>query len=263
MRHATWTLILALTPAAVAAQASGQAKGSVTAGGSAQTRNGSVQAGASANVNADARGEYHAPKEFSAEGRAKLEAMYEEAATAKLPREPMARRVNEGRAKGATEAQVIAQAGVVRGNMQATQEAILIAGRKSASPEEIDRGSQAMERGVTKAQIGLLARKMPSDRSLVVAFDVLTRLTARGVTPGRAITQISSRIDANATDAQIGALASAGVAGSAGAMGGMTGSAAAGATGTAAAAGNAAAAGTKGAVGATVTGAVGTVIKKP
>ena len=68
-------------------------------------------ANGSMTANADVNGEYHAPKGFSAEGRTKLEAMYDEAKSEQLPREPIARRVNEGRAKGAAEGAYLALPG--------------------------------------------------------------------------------------------------------------------------------------------------------
>ena len=105
------------------------------------------------------------------------------------------------------------------------------AGRAKPQREEVARGSQAMEQGATEAQIEALVKHAPSDRSLVVAFDVLTKLSARGVPVDNALAQVQSKLDARATDDALGSLvAGANAQGAAHAQGnGVAGSAAAGA----------------------------------
>jgi hypothetical protein len=150
----------------------------------------------------------------------------------------------------------------VRMNLETAHDILVRAGREKPQPQETENGATVLERGYTRAQLEAVVKSAPSDRSLVVAFDVLTRLVARGVATENALAQVRSRLEARATDAQINALASTNANVNAGlGAGSATGSAAAGAN-----AGVGAAAGaTKGAVGVggTVTGTVGGVLKKP
>lgn len=176
-----------------------------------------------------------------------------------VPTHPIRRRAAEGRAKGATEAQVALAARRVRMNLEAAHSAMVRAGRARPSDQETEQGAAVLERGYTRAQVEAVARSAPSDRSLVVAFDVLTKLAARGVEPGKALATVQSRLEARATDAQISALATGNAHARAGAANGLGANAAAGAN----AAVGAAATGTKGATSVTggVTGTVGGVIK--
>lgn len=176
-----------------------------------------------------------------------------------LPVNPIRRRAAEGRAKGATEAQVALAARRVRMNLEAAHGAMIRAGRARPSDHETEQGAAVIERGFTRAQVEAVARSAPSDRSLVVAFDVLTKLAARGVETGKALATVRSRLEARATDAQLTALAS----GNAGVGAGVANGAGANAAASANAAVGAAATGTKGATSVTggVTGTVGGVIK--
>ena len=178
-----------------------------------------------------------------------------------VPTNPIRRRAAEGRAKGAAEAQVALAARRVRMNLEAAHSAMVRAGRTRPSDQETEQGAAVIERGFTRAQVEAVARSAPSDRSLVVAFDILTKLAARGVETGKALATVQSRLEARATDAQLSALASgnASAGAGAGAANGLGANAAAGAN----AAVGAAATGTKGATSVTgsVTGTVGGVIK--
>lgn len=188
MRIKTLTLALTFVPTVLFAQASG-----------------SGQAQAQASASANARVSLEPPREFSAEGRAKLEAMYKETREKELPPEPVARRVAEGRAKGASEAQILISAEKVKGNLEATHSAMVRAGRKP-SPSETETGAAALEQGVTEAQLEAMAKSTPSDRSLTVAFDVLSELSAKGMPVGNALTQVQAKLDARAPDAAIRSL---------------------------------------------------------
>jgi len=240
MKTTTVSLIALLVPAALCAQVAGQAGSSTTA----KTGGVSAASATSASVN----GEFKAPSSFSAEGSAKLEAMYAEAKEHHVPREPMARRVDEGRAKGASEEAIIASAGKVKVREEGTQEAMIAGGRKHPSDEETERGASAMERGVTKAQITAIAKSSKSDRSLVVAFDVLAKLAARGVPVGQAVAQVQSNITSGASDAALSALVTT--------SGNTSGT-------NAAAKANGAATATTKPLGGTVSTTVGGVLKKP
>src|SRR5262245_7003615 len=189
MKRTALTVAMTLVPAVLAAQ------------------QGSASAASQTNVNASI------PAKYSAESRAKLEASIQAARAKDLPEEPMQRRIAEGEAKGASEAQVVAAVQKLETRLEATQSAMIRAGRAKPAHDEVARGSQAMEQGATEAQIEALVKHAPSDRSLVVAFDVLTKLSAGGIPVDNALAQIQTKLDARANDTAINALIGAGVTG--------------------------------------------------
>jgi hypothetical protein len=142
---------------------------------------------------------FDAPGRFSAEGKAKLQAMYQDARAKELPPEPMARRVAEGEAKGASEAAILASVSSVQMKLETTQRTLVRVGREP-KPDEIEHGATAMERGVTEEQLTVMVEKAPKDRSLGVAFDVLTQLSAGGVPVTNALAQVQAKLDARAPD---------------------------------------------------------------
>ncbi len=259
MKRTTWIIIaLTLAPAALAAQVTAQASGA------AQARTAPVKADAKVDANAEAR--FKAPKGWTAEGATKLEAMYADAEKRDVPREPIADRVAEGYAKGASQTTILASVGEFKSRMEATHDAMVSAGRKKPSHEEVERGAMLMERGVTRVQIETMAKRTPSERSLVVAFDVLGQLAARGVPVTQALTRVQAKLDARASDAAIISLVGTGsanppmaglntagsVTASAGAAGGTVTSNAAGAV-----------TGTSKGIGASATGTVVGIVKRP
>ncbi|MHB1312163.1 MAG: hypothetical protein ACYC3L_09115 [Gemmatimonadaceae bacterium] len=197
----------AFIPAVLTAQVSGQAQGSAKAVVAAPPA--SAQASAQARATTD----LHVPDAFSASAKARLHAMYADARKRDLPAEAMEKRVAEGEAKGASEAAIIAAAGKVQANMEMSQEAMLAAGRPHPSGEECERGAMLMARGVTSVQIEQMARHTPSDRSLVVAFDVIGRLADQGLPVTQALARVQAKIDGRASDAALVTLAGAGKAG--------------------------------------------------
>lgn len=227
--------LIALVPAALAAQ--------VGAGASAKTQ---TQADAQLGKSATA----------GVATSASVDAELSAARANGTPERPIQRRVAEGRAKGASEAQVAASARRLRLTLESAHEAMVSVGRAKPSDEEVERGAYVLERGYTRAQLEAVAKSAPADRSLVVAFDVLARLNARGVSVANAVSQVQSRLAARASDASIDALVDANAnVGAAGAnAGGAVGAAGKATVG-------AAATGVKGAT--SVTGAVGGVLKKP
>jgi hypothetical protein len=252
MRKTTLSIALAFIPGVVfAQQASTSGSAAVKAGASAQTKpaaasttgsvdakasvnekraNGEAQAAEHANANAKTRANEHSavvagssasgtstssveiPSSFSAESRAKMEATVKAAREKNLPQQPMQQRVAEGQAKGASEVQIVAAVQKVEARMEATQSAMIRAGRTEPQPQEVQAGEQAMERGATDAQIEALVKHAPSDRSLVVAFDVLSKLEARGIPVDNALAQVQAKLDARASDDAIASL-TAGVRG--------------------------------------------------
>ena len=196
-RMSTIMLAFALAPAVAAAQGSGE-----TAKPKPITASANGRAMASAKADAHANGHFAAPKGWSADGSAKLEAMYQQADDDSVPREPIADRVAEGYAKGASETTILASAGRVHANLVESRKALVTAGRKPTR-DETARGASAMEHGVTSAEIEAMARRTPNDRSLAVAFDVLGKLAARGVPVTHAITEVQGKLDARASDAAL------------------------------------------------------------
>jgi hypothetical protein len=157
MNRIAISLVFVLTPAALVAQQSTRAQSQTRA--DVEVKSSNVQASSSVAVDA----EVAAARERG------------------LPTRPIERRAAEARAKGRTEAQAALAAGRMRANLESAHDAMVRAGRPSPSNDEVERGAHVMERGYTSAQVEAVARSAPSDRSLVVAFDVLTRLAARGV----------------------------------------------------------------------------------
>jgi hypothetical protein len=233
MNKVALSLVLAFTPATLLAQS---ARAEAHAKSNADVKAGPAQASSATTVDA----EISAARERN------------------LPTQPVRRRAAEARAKGRTDAQAALAARRMRAHLETSHDVLIQAGRDRPRDEEIERGAYVLERGYTRAQLEAVAKSAPSDRSLVVAFDVLTRLAARGVASTNAVSQVQSRLEARATDAQLTALASSNAALGVGNVPGgaaASGNAAAGAGVTA----------TKGATSATgsVTGAVGGVLKKP
>jgi hypothetical protein len=138
--------------------------------------------------------------QMSAQTQAELEATISAARAKGLPERPIEDRIAEGRAKAATEAQIVASARRMSARLEATQQAMVRAGRERPAEAEIERGARAMERGTTEAQLEAMVRRAPSERSLVVAFDVLARLEASGMPVERALAQVTSRLESRASD---------------------------------------------------------------
>jgi hypothetical protein len=163
---------------------------------------------ASASASATAKAKVDIPASYSAESHAKIEAAFQAARAKNVPEQPMQRRMAEGQAKGASEAQVIAAVQKTETRLEASQSAMIRAGRAKPHPDEIAGAEQAMERGTTDAQIEALVKHAPADRSLAVAFSVLTRLEARGEPVDRALATVAAKLDAQATDEALVSLAS-------------------------------------------------------
>src|SRR5258708_390645 len=259
MRKTIVSFALAVAPSLVAAQqASSSVQGSAAVSATARTPrtqtsvNGSAQASSDMSTSA-------APSTYTAENRARIGATLAGAGERDLPQEPIRDRIAEGQAKGATEAQVVMSAEHAEARLDATQRAMFRAGRRSPSQTEVSSGYQAMVHGATEAQIQTVAQHTPSNRSVVVAFDALTRLEAQGMSPAPAATQGVTALDAHASDQSLGQLAAT-------ASGNVNGAASLPRAG-ASAAGSATAAAATGAAGATatagVTGAVGGLVKPP
>ena len=258
MKSFTFAAVL-LVPAVLVAQVGAKGKAEVQSTVKATVP--APQASAEARAHANANAAFNAPERFSASGKARLEAAFAAARARGLPEEPMARRVAEGEAKGAAESEIIAAASEVKAQMEITQEAMLAAGRTHPSGDEISRGAMLMAHGVTSTQIETMARRTPSNRSLVVAFDVVSQLSAQGMPVGQALSRVQAKLDARASDAAIRALSPSATLGAGAAANGRV--PAVGANAAAQGTANAAAKGAVPGVAGSVTGAVTGVIKKP
>jgi len=177
MRQPIVILALTVAPAFAAAQAQGSAE---------------VETRAQAGITVERGESPRIPGGFSAETRARLEAMIETARRKSLPAEPMTDRIAEGRAKGASESQIVAATATTMAQLELSQSALIRAGREPPSEEEVARGAQIIARGASTAQLTALAGREPSERRLEVALETLTELIARGVPVDRALAVIGS-----------------------------------------------------------------------
>lgn len=121
------------------------------------------------------------PAAYSAEARAKIDASIQAARAKQLPERPIANRIEEGQAKGASEAQVVSAVQKTEARMEATHEAMVRAGRANPSADEVASGEQAIARGATTAQIEALVKGAAANASLVTALDGLLRVGTGGV----------------------------------------------------------------------------------
>jgi hypothetical protein len=234
MKKFAISVALVLTPAALLAQ---------------------VQTRAQSQARADA--DVKAGSHTSASASTSVDAEIAVARDRGLPERPMRRRAAEGRAKGASDAQIALAVRALRANLETAHETMVSAGRARPSDEETECGAYALERGYTSAQLEAVVRSAPSDRSLVVAFDVLARLQTRGVASARAVARVTSMLAERASDTEINALVNANAGAALGAGKGVgVGAAGNAAAGASAGVGKGAASATG-----TVTGTVKGVIK--
>ena len=279
MRKITLAASLLVAPAITQAQASVQAQSQATVSTSAsaspakRATAAQVSSATSSSTSLSGTREH----QLSADAQSRIDADLHVARERKLPEEPIRQRVAEGQAKGAGDAQIVAASGRTLVDLQSSFDAMVRGGHRSPGDAEVSRGASLLARGYTSVQIEGVARKAPSDRSLVVAFDALTSLQARGVATTNAVAQIEGQLAARATDAQLLGLATSigATGGSRGSntMGSASGTVTAGVAGSTAAGAGAAATGAMGAAasGATtgvsatggVTGAVSGVLGKP
>jgi hypothetical protein len=189
MRHALFTLALALMPGALAAQ-----------------------------VAADARTESRTSAGISTETRTRVDAMIRTAERDGLPTETMSDRAAEGQTKGASDAAILAAVTRARMQLDASLTALHRGGRDQPDQDEVARGAQVLARGATEAQLEALVRRTPSERRLTVAFETLTELTARGVPVDHALAVVGSRLEEGANDGQVNGTAGLGLGAERGAV---------------------------------------------
>jgi len=158
MRRTTFALMLAVAPGYLAAQ------GQSTSQPQSQT-----------------------PSGFSADARIRLEAMLQFARDNQLPAGPLLSVMAEGQAKGASEAQILAATQRTEAALSASQQALVRAGYSQPSDAQVERGARLIVSGASGAQLEAVARQAPSEQRLDVALQVLTDLTAQGVSINHAL----------------------------------------------------------------------------
>jgi hypothetical protein len=182
MKATLVTVVLTAMPALLAAQATG-------------TSNGEVQS------------KINIPSTYSAESHTKIEAAFSAAHTKNLPDQILRDRLTEAQATNAAEADVVASIDKLESQLDETQQALVQAGRQNPTADEITAAATSMGRGLTAAQISALAKGAPADRSLVVSFNTLNKLAARGQPIDQAIASVQAKLEAKATDDAIATLA--------------------------------------------------------
>ena len=182
MKSILITVVMTAMPALLAAQATG-------------TANGEVQ------------GKVDVPSTYSADSRTKIEAAFSAAHTKNLPDQILRARLTEAQAANSAEADVVTSIQKLESQLEATQGALVQAGRQNPSADEVTAAATAMEHGLTAEQIGALAKDAPADRSLAVAFNTLNKLAARGQPIDQALASVQAKLQAKATDDAIATLA--------------------------------------------------------
>ncbi|MDF1504127.1 hypothetical protein [Roseisolibacter sp. H3M3-2] len=143
---------------------------------------------------------------------AAVEATLDAARAERLPTAPIEDRVAEGRAKGASEAQVASAAARAHADLRTTREALLRAGHAGPLDAAAARGAQLIGRGYTAAQLETIAHESRDERALLAALDALADVLARGVAPVVALARVEVRLarrDPEAALVALGALAGA------------------------------------------------------
>ena len=182
MKSTLITVVLTAVPALLAAQATGSAGGEV-------------------------QGKINVPATYSAESKTKIEAAFSAAHAKNLPDQLLRDRLTEAQAKNASEADVVTSIEKFETQLEASNDALVQAGRQTPSPDEISAAAAAIDHGVTAAQIAALAKQAPADRSLSVAFATLNKLAARGNPIDQALASVQAKLEAKATDDAIATLA--------------------------------------------------------
>src|SRR5690348_11111326 len=117
-----------------------------------------TSAAATASASSATQANVTIPATYSAEARAKIDASIQAARAKQLPERPIANRIEEGQAKGASEAQVVAAVQKTEARMETVHAAMVRAGRASPSADEVASGEQAIARGATSAQIEAIVK---------------------------------------------------------------------------------------------------------
>lgn len=145
---------------------------------------------------------------FSGKTRTKLEAILVTAKGKNLPSKPLVDRMSGGKASGVADADIVGATNLLMGRLETSQRTLVQAGRRSPDAREVAFGAAILERAATPAQLEAVIRTAPANRSLVVALEVLTKLSDRGLMIDNALAQVSSKLAAGAGDSEITSLLS-------------------------------------------------------
>jgi hypothetical protein len=126
-----------------------------------------------------------------------------EARARQLPAEALENRALKFAAKGVDPRDIERSVNEQASRME-TARAALGSGRASnPAGDEIEAGAEAIRKGVDELSVSLLARSVPSGRSLAVPLFVIGSLTDRGLSSSDALQRVLARINARATDADL------------------------------------------------------------
>lgn len=132
-----------------------------------------------------------------------IQSLRQEARDSQVPEQAVANVIAEGRAKGATNAQLLATGHATIQQLAAAKQAIVSAGRAHPSDGEIQQAATLMAQGATSAQVQVLAAQASADHSLMVAFSTVAALAARGESMPDAMAQVGSRLSAGLPDTNL------------------------------------------------------------
>jgi hypothetical protein len=145
---------------------------------------------------------------FSLEHRPKVEALLESAKRKSLPTKPLIDRMALGQQRGLSESAITAAASEQFNRLEAAYWALVHAGRDRPDPLEVSLGASVLDRGASTAQLESVGRTAQPARSLVVALEVLAKLTERGLPVDNAVAQVSGKLVSGASDGDITSLLS-------------------------------------------------------
>lgn len=192
----------------LAATAQTEVKASTQAGARVEWEESEAHAATSAETRASASGRSERPPQ-GAGGEAALAATAE----AGLPQAPVRSIIAEGRARGASAAEIDRAALTVQSRLEASARALRENGEgAAASDAEIVAGAEALASGARPQDLSKLRDSAPADRSLTASLSALAELTATGVAPARAASELAAQLRAGASDAAITRLATNGEA---------------------------------------------------
>lgn len=123
-----------------------------------------------------------------------------------LPTAHVSSVIAEGRARGATVAQIDQAALAAHARLQASRDALRGDLRASPTDAEIEAGASALASGAEVSALADLRSAAPADRSLTASLHALASLTAQGLTSSAAATELAAMLTAGATDSQLSAL---------------------------------------------------------
>jgi hypothetical protein len=145
---------------------------------------------------------------FAPDQRVRLEGILGDARRRGLPTQPLTDRMLDGKSRGQPEADIVTGTGEVLRRLEISGRALTHAGRDRIDPQEIVLGAAILDRGATSAQLESVIRTAAPTRPLMVALDVVVRLTDKGLSVDSAIAQVSGKLVSKASDSQIRGLLS-------------------------------------------------------